>query len=110
MGPLHTLLVASLSVFAAAVFGGAVVVVLRALALWRRVRAVRLLLERELLTTSERMSLVEQRLAATGARTEQLVAAQARLQHSLAGALTLARAAAGAYAVVERIRTARPSK
>jgi hypothetical protein len=110
MGLLHTLLLASLSCFAAAVLGGIVVVALRALALWRRVRTVRSLLESELLAVSERVSVTEQRLADAGAQSERLMAAQARLQHSLTRAFVLARAATGVLARLGRLRGAYPSK
>lgn len=110
MGLLHTLLLASLSFFAAAVLGGIVVVALRALALWRRVRTVRSLFESELHAVSERVSVTEQRLADAGAQSERLMAAQARLQHSLTRAFVLARAATGVLALLGRLRGAYPSK
>lgn len=110
MGLLHTLLLASLSVFAAAVLGGGAVVALRALALWRRLRAVRSRLESELLAVSERVRVTEQRLADAGAQSERLMAAQARLQDSLTKALVLTRAATAALTLLGRLRGAYPSK
>jgi hypothetical protein len=110
MGALHPLILASIVVFAAAVIGGLVAVLVRALRLWRTFKAFRRLLDDATADTAARVARDEGRLAGPGNNTHQLELALARLRVSVSRAAVLGRAAASAWSLVTRIRAVVPSK
>lgn len=104
MRSLHTLLLVSLLVAVLPVVAGLVLLVLRALALWRVFRRFRRRLDSELAMLSLRLGRTGERLEEAGRRAARLEEARSRLQDSLSTARVLVSAAGEAWALASRLR------